>query len=153
MAVFGAPEPNALHAQRAVECAALIQYLMTRVNTQRAARGQVGVMLHIGINSGPMLAGNIGAADRLEYTVMGKEVNLASRLCSSAEPGQILVSRATYEAIRSAGRFQCKEHGTLTLRGATQPLMAYSVILDASTHTDLIRSRLEPLLRSQGSGA
>jgi adenylate cyclase len=153
MAVFGAPEPDPFHAQHAVECATLIQYLAANLNTQRTARGRVGLMLHIGVNSGPMVAGNIGAADRLEYTVMGKEVNVASRLCSSAKPGQILLSRATYEAIRKTGRFQCKEHGTLTLRGTTHTLVTYSVVLDKAKHGDLITSRLEPLLHSPGSVA
>ena len=80
MAVFGAPESDPLHAQHALECAALIQYLVEILNKRRKARGQVVLTFHIGINSGAMLAGNIGAADRMEYTVMGKEVNVAARL-------------------------------------------------------------------------
>ncbi|MBP1776036.1 MAG: adenylate and guanylate cyclase catalytic protein [candidate division NC10 bacterium] len=77
MAVFGVPESDPLHAQHALECAALIQYLVETLNKRRSARGQVVLMFHIGINSGAMLAGNIGAADRMDYTVMGKEVNVA----------------------------------------------------------------------------
>jgi class 3 adenylate cyclase len=75
-------------------------------------------MFHIGINSGPMLAGNIGAADRMEYTVMGKEVNVASRLSSAAKPGQILLSDATYDAIPHTGPIQCGAWH-ITLRGST----------------------------------
>jgi len=151
MAVFGAPESDTLHAQHAVECAALIQYLVDTLNKERRAQGRVVLMFHIGINSGAMLAGNIGAADRLEYTVMGKEVNVASRLSSSAKPGQILLTDATYNAIRKTGPIQCKAHGTITLRGTTQPLMTYSVLLEMAKHRDLIESRLEPLLNCQGS--
>lgn len=151
MAVFGAPESDPLHAQHAVECAALIQYMVANVNEQRKARGQVVLMFHIGVSSGPMLAGNIGAADRLEYTVMGKAVNLAARLCGSAKPGQILLGDATHSAIRRAGPIRCKEHGLITLRGATQPVMAYAVLLDMAKHQELIRSRLDPLLSYQES--
>ena len=106
-------------------------------------------MFHVGINSGAMLAGNIGAADRMDYTVMGKEVNVAARLSSSAMPGQILLSGATYDAIRMTGPVQCKQHGRITLRGSAQPLMTYSAVLDRAKHEDLIRSRLEPLLADQ----
>ncbi|MBP1598886.1 MAG: adenylate cyclase [Acidobacteria bacterium] len=112
-------------------------------------RGQVVLMFHIGINSGAMLAGNIGAADRMDYTVMGKEVNVAARLSSSAKPGQILLSDATYDAIRKTGPIHCKQHGRITLRGATQPLMTYSALLDMGKHEDFIRTRLEPLLNYQ----
>jgi adenylate cyclase len=149
MAVFGVPESDMLHARHALECAALIQSLVETQNRRRSARGQVVLMFHIGINSGAMLAGNIGAADRMDYTVMGKEVNVAARLSSSAMPGQILLSGATYDAIRKTGPVQCKEHGRITLRGSTQPLMTYSAVLDRAKHEDLIRSRLEPLLTDQ----
>jgi adenylate cyclase len=147
MAVFGVPESDTLHAQHAVECAALIQYLVETLNKRRKARGQVVLMFHIGINSGAMLAGNIGAADRLEYTVMGKEVNIASRLSASAKPGQILLSDATYDAIRKTGPIQCKQHGIIALRGKAQPLMTYSVLLDMAKHQDFIKSRVGQLLK------
>jgi adenylate cyclase len=146
MAVFGVPGSDPLHAQQAVECAALIQYLVDTLNTRRTARGRVALRFHIGINSGTMLAGNIGAADRMEYTVMGKEVNVASRLAASAEPGQILLSDATYNAIQKTGPMQCKPHGIMTLRGTTQPVMTYSVLLDLAHHQDFIQSRVGQLL-------
>lgn len=149
MAVFGVPESDPLHAPHALECAALIQYLVATLNSRRKARGQAILMFHVGINSGAMLAGNIGAADRMEYTVMGREVNVAARLSSSAKPGQILLSGATYDAIRNAGPIQCTPHGRIPLRGTTHPVMTYSALLDAATHEDFIRSRLEPLLKSQ----
>ena len=153
MAVFGVPESDALHAQHALECAALIQYMVETLNKRRHARGQVVLMFHIGINSGAMLAGNIGAADRMDYTVMGKEVNVAARLSSSAKPGQILLSGATYDAIRKTGPVQCRQHGKITLRGTTQPLMTYSAVLDRTAHEDLIRSRLTPLLTDPGASS
>jgi len=82
----------------------------------------------------------------MEYTVMGKEVNVASRLSSSAQPGQILLSDATYDAIPQTGPIQCKQHGIITLRGTTQPLMTYSVLLDMAKHQDFIQSKVGQLL-------
>jgi adenylate cyclase len=146
MAVFGVPESDTLHAQHAVECAVLIQYLVEILNKRRKARGQMVLSFHIGINSGPMLAGNVGAADRVEYTVMGKEVNVASRLSSSAKPGQILLSDATYQAIQKSGPIECAQDGIISLRGTTQPLMTYSVLLDMAKHQDFIQSRVGQLL-------
>lgn len=146
MAVFGAPDPDPRHAQHAVECATLIQYLVETLNHRRQARGQVVLTFHIGINSGAMLAGNIGAADRLEYTVMGREVNVASRLSASAEPGQILLSDATFRAIPKTGPIQCAEHGRVRLRGTEQSLMTYSVVLDKAKHRAFIESRVGQLL-------
>jgi adenylate cyclase len=146
MAVFGVPESDTLHAQHAVECAALIQYLVETLNKRRTVHGQTVLMFHIGINSGAMLAGNIGAADRMDYTVMGKEVNVASRLSSFAKPGEIVLSEATYDAIRKTGPIQCKQRGIITLRGTTQPVMTYSVSLDMVKHQDFIESRVGQLL-------
>jgi adenylate cyclase len=104
-------------------------------------------MFHIGINSGSMLAGNIGAADRMGYTVMGKEVNVAARLSSSAKAGQILLSDATYDAIPKPGPIQCDPHGPMTLRGAMQPLMTYSVLLDMAKHQHFITSKVGQLFK------
>jgi adenylate cyclase len=146
MAVFGAPETDPRHAQHAVECATLIQYLVETLNHRRNARGQVVLTFHIGINSGPMLAGNIGAADRLEYTVMGREVNLAARLSASAKAGEILLSDATYRAIPKAGPIQCAERGQVSLRGTAQPLTIYAVTLDKTAHRTFIESRIGQLL-------
>jgi adenylate cyclase len=120
--------------------------LVATLNTRRTARGQVVLTFHIGINSGTMLAGNIGAADRMEYTVMGKEVNVASRLAAAAEPGQILLSDATYDAIPKTGPMQCQPQGLMTLRGTTQPVMTYAVLLDMAGHQDFIQSRVGQLL-------
>ncbi|MGZ8226527.1 MAG: adenylate/guanylate cyclase domain-containing protein [Methylococcaceae bacterium] len=149
MAVFGVPEYDRLHAQHAVECAALIQYLVEILNNQRKAQGQIVLMFHIGVNSGAMLAGNIGAADRMDYTVMGKEVNAASRLSSAAQAGQVLLSDATYEAISHHKHLSCKKHGAITLRGATQPLTTYALLPDTTKHRNFIKSKLDRLLSQE----
>lgn len=147
MAVFGVPVSDAVHAQHAVECATLIQYLVETLNRRRRARGQPILLFHVGINSGAMVAGNIGAADRMDYTVMGQEVNVASRLASFARPGQILVSDTTYDALCKTGPVHCRQHARITLRGTTRPLSTFSVVLDSATHQDFIESRVGQLFQ------
>ena len=64
--------------------------------------GGMPIAIRIGINTGEVIAGNMGSARRLDYTVIGSNVNLASRLESGARPGQILVSKATRDALPSS---------------------------------------------------
>ncbi|MCG7897289.1 MAG: HAMP domain-containing protein [Candidatus Thiodiazotropha lotti] len=97
MILFGVPEADNEHGQQAVRCAWLIQALVRHINKQRRQEGKEPIMLRIGINSGVMLAGNIGIPDRLEYTVVGDSVNLASRLCGAAPADGIMMSETTAE--------------------------------------------------------
>lgn len=95
MILFGVPEEDPLHAQKAVRCAWLIQALVRHINQERRDKGEEPIKLRIGINSGTMLAGNIGIPDRLEYTVVGDTVNLASRLCGLAPADGIMMGETT----------------------------------------------------------
>jgi adenylate cyclase len=146
MAVFGAPERDVLHAQHAVECAVLIQRLVGELNKRRKAQGLAQLMFHIGINSGAMLAGNIGSADRMEYTVMGKAVIIAARLTSNAGSGRILISKVMYDAIRETGHILCEQHSTITLRGTMQPLSIYSVVDVVGERRRYMKLKLEQVL-------
>jgi len=98
MAVFGAPRPSDDDAQRAVTAA---QQILEQV---RLLNGQAGVTwplsVSIGLATGDVVAGHIGSERRLEYTVVGDAVNLASRLQGIAEPNQILADEATYERVK-----------------------------------------------------
>ncbi len=93
--VFGVPREDPDHALHAVVCAALIQTLTEELNQRRASRGLPTVRFRIGINSGSMLAGNLGYEERMQFTVIGDTVNVASRLCDLARPGGILVTAET----------------------------------------------------------
>lgn len=95
MILFGIPEEDPEHAQQAIRCAWLIQGLVRHINQQRLHRGEDPIKLRIGINSGPVLAGNIGTPDRMEYTVVGDTVNLASRLCGIAPADGVMIGETT----------------------------------------------------------
>ncbi len=102
MAIFGAPIARSDDAVRAVRAALEMQEALTRLNGVRTERGEPVLGLGIGINTGEVVAGNMGSPNRLNYTVVGSTVNLAARLCSSAEPGEVLIGEATRAALGDA---------------------------------------------------
>lgn len=100
MAVFGAPKPLADHAARAVACAVAMQQRQADLNRRAPALDLPCTSIGIGVNSGTAIAGLVGGAGRLDYTVIGDTVNLAQRLESTAAAGEILASAATAAAAR-----------------------------------------------------
>jgi adenylate cyclase len=117
MILFGVPEPDKEHGVQAIRCAWLIQAMVRHINKQRRQQGQEPIMLRIGINSGSMLAGNIGIPDRLEYTVVGDTVNLASRLCGAAPADGIMMSESTAEFPGVAEMLELHRQPALKIRG------------------------------------
>ncbi|MEI8376892.1 MAG: adenylate/guanylate cyclase domain-containing protein, partial [Planctomycetota bacterium] len=125
MAVFGAPLRQADHAQRAVATALAMQQTLDDLNRLRPH--EPVLKLRIGINSGRVIAGDIGSPLHKSYTVIGDVVNIASRLETSvALPGQIVIGQATYEAIRD--RYDCEPLGEVQLRGKRRTIPAYRVV-------------------------
>ena len=100
MAIFGAPVSKGNDAQRAVDAGLAIQRLVTEMNRDATKRGHPEIKVGVGINSGVVTAGNIGSPQRLDYTVIGDEVNLASRMCGKAEAGQVLITESTFNEVR-----------------------------------------------------
>jgi PAS domain S-box-containing protein len=98
MAVFGAPRPAEDDAVRAVTAARQILEQVQTLNEQAGTAWPLAVS--IGLATGDVVAGHIGSERRLEYTVVGDAVNLASRLQGIAEPNQILADEATYERVK-----------------------------------------------------
>jgi adenylate cyclase len=117
MILFGVPETDKEHGQQAIRCAWLIQALVRHINKQRRQVGKEPIMLRIGINSGIMLAGNIGIPDRLEYTVVGDNVNLASRLCGAAPADGIMMSQSTAEFPGVSKMVALHQQPVLKIRG------------------------------------
>ncbi|NIP59467.1 MAG: adenylate/guanylate cyclase domain-containing protein, partial [Gemmatimonadetes bacterium] len=71
--------------------------LLEEWNEERARRGLPRIQVGVGVNAGEVVAGNMGSRDRLNYTVLGQTVNIASRLCSAAAPGEVLTTAGTLE--------------------------------------------------------
>ncbi|PRY14300.1 class 3 adenylate cyclase [Pontibacter ummariensis] len=83
--------------------------------------------ISVGINAGEVISGNIGSASlrRLDYTVIGDTVNVAQRLQSVAQPGQIIVTQQSYEQLKES--FRCKEIGEVKLKNKVKPVVIYEV--------------------------
>jgi len=125
MAVFGAPMEREDDAERAIL-------------TAREMKAQLGVMMaqktvnrkkfdiRIGINTGRVVAGNIGSPKRMDYTVIGDPVNIASRLESIAKPNQILIGEETYRAVKD--KFKIKKIGLKKVKGKSAEIMVYEVM-------------------------
>jgi adenylate cyclase len=126
LAVFGSPEPDEDHALKAVKCAIAMQEAMQSVNAARRSAALPCCELGIGVHTGEVLHGFIGAAERMEFTVIGDTVNKASRYCDGAKPGGIIMGRATHEVVQDQvpceeSRITTKHEGDLAawvVRGA-----------------------------------
>ncbi|MGH2961542.1 MAG: ATP-binding protein, partial [Solirubrobacterales bacterium] len=119
MAVFGAPVAHEDDPERAVRAGLAMQAAMEEINEEIAAPVGVGFELRVGINSGEVLAGQVGD----EYTVMGDPVNVAARLQAAARPGSVTVGEGTFRTSRHAIEYRQLE--PLTLKGKTEPVSAW----------------------------
>jgi adenylate cyclase len=81
--------------------------------------------VRMGINTGFCTVGNFGSEERLDYTIVGSQVNLASRLESMADPGEILISHSTYSLVRD--EIACERKGEIKVKGLAYPVQAYTV--------------------------
>jgi len=100
LAFFGAPEPLEDHPARAVACALAMQQAMDEINAANEADGLPRLAMGIGVNTGPVVVGNIGSERRTKYSVVGSDVNFASRMEAFALAGQVLISTATYSRVQ-----------------------------------------------------
>lgn len=128
MAVFGSEQPGGNHQYNAVACAVVMQRVLRKINAARERNGQFPVYLRIGINSGDMVAGMIGSPERMEHTVVGEAVNLASRLCGEAKEGQIIVAESLYNAIAKAHVPVAEWSKRIPVRGIDRNVMVYNVV-------------------------
>ena len=129
MAIFGAPHETDDHAMRAVRTAWGMLEARQRLN---AGSGRT-VMVGVGIASGSAVAGCVGAADRLNYTVVGGRVNLAARLCAHAPAGDILIDDVT--AGRLSARVVTEPLAPVVLKGFSTPVPIYRVTAVAALAT------------------
>lgn len=100
MAVFGVPNEIDDDIQAAMSCAIEMQIAMNDINEENKAHGMAPLYMGIGINNGEVIAGNLGSRLHSEYTVIGDQVNMASRVEAHSLRGQILLSESTYQQTR-----------------------------------------------------
>jgi adenylate cyclase len=125
MAVFGAPDPQPDHAERALRCAIAMQARQAELNAQGWGVDDLpGLDVGIGVNTGQVIAGTVGGGGRLEYTVVGDAVNVASRLQSEADGGEIVASVSTVTAAPSV---PCEPVGPRYVKGREEPVEVFRV--------------------------
>tara|TARA_Y100001970_G_scaffold286498_1_gene408823 strand:+ start:719 stop:2731 length:2013 start_codon:yes stop_codon:yes gene_type:complete len=125
MVVYGAPISAKDDTIRAVQTASDMQEKLKELNKERKKRKEPLISVGIGINRGEVVSGNIGSREMMDYTVIGDTVNLAARLCSSAKPGQTLVSDSVF--IKTEKTFNFKKLEPLSLKGKRKRVSIFLV--------------------------
>jgi len=124
MAIFGAPEPIEDHASRAVACALAMQVRQSELNALGWGVDEVdGLFVGIGLNTGVVVAGSIGGGGRLEYTVIGDAVNVAQRLQSEADGGEVVAAATT---VAAAG-VRAEPIGMRQVKGREEPVEVFRI--------------------------
>jgi adenylate cyclase len=126
MAVFGLPWARPDDALRAVRTAVEIQAAIKRLNLARAKEGQRTITVGIGVNTGEVVAGNMGSSQKMDYTVIGDAVNLAARLEACAEGGTILISETTFLEVQE--RVEAEKLAPIPVKGKKDKVTVYSVL-------------------------
>ncbi len=125
MVVFGTPQARADDAQRAIDCAISMQRAVPKLNARLAERGLPPMEMGIGINTGEVIAGNVGSETHMKYSVIGSPVNLASRIEGLTFGGQILISESTFAEVGDhvpvSGNLRVK------VKGLHDPIHIYDV--------------------------
>jgi len=120
MAVFGVPDPQPDHADRALRCALAMQRRQEELN----AESELPLDMGIGVNTGVVVAGTVGGGGRLEYTVVGDAVNVAQRLQSAAGAGEIIAAAST---VAAAPGIASEPAGAQEVKGRRETVEVYRV--------------------------
>jgi adenylate cyclase len=130
LCIFGAPIPQPDHAEHALRAARRLS-----ANLEGLRRRHPDLDAGIGVGSGTVVAGNVGSAQRYEYTVIGDPVNVAARLCSLAKraPGRVLVDASSVETAGPEEKAMWESRGEVELRGRERPATVFAPVTAART--------------------
>ncbi|MBI5884239.1 MAG: GAF domain-containing protein [Elusimicrobia bacterium] len=133
MAGFGIPIAHGDDEDRAVRCAVSMHHALRTWNASRAGQGRKPVEIGIGLNTDTVVSGNIGSPKRMDYTMIGDGVNLASRLESACKQygARILISEGTFRKLK--GTYRIRDIDDVVVKGKTKPVKIYEVL---DHHTD-----------------
>ena len=129
MVFFGDPKSSGVKqdAEAAVSMAIAMRKHMKVLRQQWRSSGITKPLeIRMGLSTGYCTVGNFGAATRMDYTIIGREVNLASRLESAADAGEILISHETYSLIKDI--IMCRDKGQISVKGFSRPVQIYQVV-------------------------
>ncbi|MCP4568535.1 MAG: GAF domain-containing protein [FCB group bacterium] len=126
MVIWGAPVTHDDDPIRAVRTALAIQKAVVDFNKYRAGQGKHQIQIGIGINTGNLVAGYIGSTKTMNYSVIGDTVNTASRLCSCAKKGQVIISENTYRFVQKY--FNIAKYKLIKVKGKSKPIRVYNVL-------------------------
>jgi adenylate cyclase len=126
MAYFGHPLPTPNHPVQAVTAALMMQKRLAELRQQWEKEGKPTIRMRIGVNTGTVVAGNMGSAGRTDYSIIGDNVNLAARLESNAPVDGVLISESTYE--RTKDHFVFKEREPIQVKGKEKPVKVYEAL-------------------------
>lgn len=128
MAFWGSPYPQADHAFRGCACAVEMQAALDELNRKWTAEGGRPISIGVGLNTGQVNVGNMGSDKRLSWTVMGDNVNLASRLEGMTKQYRCraIISENTYRQV--SGEFVCREVDKIRVKGKSQPVTIYELM-------------------------
>ena len=140
VAVFGVPVEQTDHAVRACNAALDMRKQLVIMRQIWKRENKPAFEARIGINSGPMIAGNIGGKNRFDYTVIGDSVNIASRLegANKMYATSILISEDTFQQVYD--KFWCRELDFIRVKGKNKPVRIYELIGRKSEEIDPVRS-------------
>ena len=125
LTVFGIPEAKSDDPARAVACALAMQQALADLNRDLLDDGLPPLEMGIGINTGPVVVGNLGSETRTKYGIVGAVVNIASRIESNTVGGQVLLGEATYAQV--GDRVEAQPPMTVMMKGLKRPLVCYPV--------------------------
>lgn len=137
MAFWGAPIASQMHAKEAVTCALRMSQKLEELNHSWSKKGQANLAIGIGINTGQVIVGNIGSERRLDYTVIGDNVNMASRIegLTKLYGVNCLIGERTYALIKED--FLCRPIDKVVAKGKKEPVWLYEPLCKIKEATKL----------------